>query len=65
MKTIKGGSIMKGLLAISIVTTCVIGGIIIKKLKDIHEEIIYFEDAKSIHYSKKEYSKLFRSGNGY
>lgn len=37
---------------------CIVGGIIYKKLKDIHEEIIYFEDKKGVLYSKKEYYDL-------
>ena len=34
---------------------CVFGGYVIKKLKDIHEEIIYFEEQKGIFYNKKEH----------
>lgn len=36
---------------------CIVGGVIYKKLKDIHEEIVYFEDKKGLWYSKKEYDK--------
>ena len=36
---------------------CIVGGIIYKKLRDIHEEIIYFEEKKSVWMSKKEFDK--------
>lgn len=36
---------------------CIVGGFIYKKLKDIHEEIIYFEDRKNVWMSKKEFDK--------
>lgn len=39
---------------------CIVGGIIYKKLRDIHEEIIYFEDQKGLWYSKKEYDKILK-----
>ena len=49
---------MKGLITISIGVTCVIGGIVIKKLKDIHEEIKYFEYAKGVLHCKKDYERI-------
>ena len=33
---------------------CVFGGYIIKKLNDIHKEIIYFEEQKGIMYNRKK-----------
>lgn len=36
---------------------CIIGGVIYKKMRDIHEEIIYFEEKKNVWMSKKEFSK--------
>jgi len=36
---------------------CVLGGIIYKKLKDIHEEIVYFEDQKGL-LSKKQWDRV-------
>lgn len=39
---------------------CIVGGIIYKKLKDIHEEIIYFEDKKNVWLSKKENDKAYK-----
>lgn len=39
---------------------CIVGGIIYKKLKDIHEEIIYFEFQKGVYNSKKEKDDLWK-----
>lgn len=39
---------------------CIAGVIVYKKLKDIHDEIIYFEDRKGIIYSNKEYDKKLK-----
>lgn len=39
---------------------CIVGVIVYKKLKDIHDEIIYFEDRKGIIYSNKEYDKKLK-----
>lgn len=36
---------------------CVFGGYVIKKLNDIHKEIIYFEEQKGILYNRKEHYK--------
>lgn len=49
---------MKGLISIGICTTCVIGGIIIKKLNDIHNEVKHFEYAKGVLHNYKEYRKI-------
>lgn len=35
----------------------IIGGILYKKLKNIHEEIIYFEQYKGVYLSKREHEK--------
>lgn len=53
---------MKTLIGISIGTTCIIGGIIIKKLKDIHDEIIFIEENHCGFYTTaKEYYKKLHS----
>ena len=39
---------------------CVFGGYVVKKLKDIHNEIIYFEREKYISFNKKEHDKRMK-----
>ena len=39
---------------------CIVGGIIYKKLKDIHEEIIFFEERKDVWMSNKEFNKAYK-----
>lgn len=39
---------------------CIVGVVIYKKLKDIHEEIIYFEDKKGIWNSKKKSDRKYK-----
>ena len=49
---------MKGLILVGIGTTAIIGGIIIKKLKEIHNEIIFIEENHcNIYKTRKEYYK--------
>ena len=55
---------MKGLILVGIGTTGIIGGIIIKKLKDIHNEIIFIEEYHChIYKTRKEYYKELRLKN--
>ena len=55
---------MKGLILVGIGTTGIIGGIIIKKLKDIHNEIIFIEENHcNIYRTRKEYYKELHSKN--
>ena len=52
---------MTGLLVITAISagvTCIIGGIILKKLSDVHKEIMYFEEAKGVYRTKKEHDRL-------